>query len=49
MDVRDDGPRTARTTVIPERPASHRDLYADHGVADDATAELADHLTRWLP
>ncbi len=27
----------------------HRDLYADHGVADDDTAELADHLTRWLP
>ena len=27
----------------------HRDLYADHGVADGDTTELADHLTRWLP
>jgi glyoxylase-like metal-dependent hydrolase (beta-lactamase superfamily II) len=29
--------------------ARRRDTYADHGVDVDERADLADHLTRWLP
>jgi glyoxylase-like metal-dependent hydrolase (beta-lactamase superfamily II) len=29
--------------------ARRRDTYADHGVDDLETAELADHLTTWMP
>ena len=29
--------------------ARRRDTYADHGVSEDERADLADHLTRWLP
>ena len=29
--------------------ARRRDTYADHGVSEVERADLADHLTRWLP